>query len=548
MFRSRHGKLFAIVTGIVLTGVPAAIISYWGRDYVARQGEEEVEFAAHRAMTLAETRLRNVIAGLTDLADQGVSSCSAEHVEAMHRMAFAVAAIKEVGVVGTEGETLCTNLGIPLGRREVVSRPVATSPPHFVIEVIRIAGRQDPMVRIRRIVSDGRESLAALMPADMLLPKILSPDGRAFRTYCRLTTRDGTLIDEVGPPLADDEPAEDRIVFHLRSAAYGLAVTASMSRAALDAHYAGLRLVGPAVGLVILLLAFAVRTYFRYRENPIVEMERALKANEFVPYFQPILDITTGRLVGAEVLVRWRKGGGAVLAPASFIPLAESSGLIFELTRALMQRVCKEAGDAIGRRHRLMICFNVTAGHFARDATVSEVRDIFMASRIALSQVVLEVTERKPLPDLAAARRMIASLQDLGVRVAIDDVGTGHGGLSYLLKLGVDVIKIDKLFIDAIGTERYSATIIKSLCELARGMRIEVVAEGVENFEQVAYLRDQGIRLAQGYVFAPPLPCGSFLQLLEAADPLPGEARDQADGEPAAAPRPILAGGRVAAA
>ena len=111
--------------------------------------------------------------------------------------------------------------------------------------------------------------------------------------------------------------------------------------------------------------------------------------------------------------------------------------------------------------------------------------------------------------------------------------GTGHGGLSYLLKLGVDIIKIDKLFIDAIGTERHSATIIKSLCELARSMRMEIVAEGVENFDQVPYLRDQGIRYAQGYVFAPPLPCASFLQLLDAADPLPGQAARAADGRPA---------------
>ena len=105
------------------------------------------------------------------------------------------------------------------------------------------------------------------------------------------------------------------------------------------------------------------------------------------------------------------------------------------------------------------------------------------------------------------------------VRFAIDDVGAGHGGLSYLLKLGVDIIKIDKLFVDAIGAERHSTAIIASLVELARSMRIDIVAEGVENFEQVAYLRDHGIRLAQGYVFAPPLPSSSFLQLLEATHP-----------------------------
>ena len=104
---------------------------------------------------------------------------------------------------------------------------------------------------------------------------------------------------------------------------------------------------------------------------------------------------------------------------------------------------------------------------------------------------------------------MAAALQGLGARVGIDDVGTGHSGLSYMLKLGVDFIKIDKIFVDALDTERYSATIIETLVGLARDMRMEIIAEGVETFEQVQHLRARGIRRAQGYVFAPPLPGAS---------------------------------------
>jgi EAL domain-containing protein (putative c-di-GMP-specific phosphodiesterase class I) len=131
------------------------------------------------------------------------------------------------------------------------------------------------------------------------------------------------------------------------------------------------------------------------------------------------------------------------------------------------------------------------------------------------------VTERQPLENLNNTRRVIAALQDLGVRVAIDDVGTGHGGLSYILKLGADIIKIDKMFIDALGSDNHSTTIIETLVDLAGSMRMDVIAEGVETFEQVAALRERGVRTAQGYVFAPPLPARSFLQLLEAIDPRP---------------------------
>src|SRR5262249_12444956 len=135
----------------------------------------------------------------------------------------------------------------------------------------------------------------------------------------------------------------------------------------------------------------------------------------------------------------------------------------------------------------------------------------FENSRVRFDQIVLEVTERQPLESLTGTRRIIAALQDIGVKIAIDDVGTGHSGLSYMLKLGVDIIKIDKMFIDAVGTDRNSAKIIETLIDLAHNMRMEVVAEGVETFEQVVFLRELGIRSAQGYVFSPPLPATSFL-------------------------------------
>ena len=117
-------------------------------------------------------------------------------------------------------------------------------------------------------------------------------------------------------------------------------------------------------------------------------------------------------------------------------------------------------------------------------------------------------------------RRTVAALQRVGCKIAIDDVGTGHSGLSYILKLGVDIIKIDKMFVEAIGSESHSKAIIETLIDLAKNMRMEIIAEGVETFDQVTYLRERGIGAAQGYVFAPPLPAQSFLQLLEAMDPV----------------------------
>jgi EAL domain-containing protein (putative c-di-GMP-specific phosphodiesterase class I) len=210
-----------------------------------------------------------------------------------------------------------------------------------------------------------------------------------------------------------------------------------------------------------------------------------------------------------------------------------------------MRHVCAEAGSAIGARPGMKISFNLAAQLVRDEAVVKDVRNAFASGPIGLSQVVLELTERDQIENLAETRRVIAALQGTGVRIAIDDVGTGHSGLSYILKLGVDIIKIDKMFVDALGTDRNSTTIVETLIDLAHNMRMDVIAEGVESFEQVMHLRELGVRSAQGYVFAPPLPGSAFLQLVEAIDPLPVVTEGKVAG---AARRYISARNRFSAA
>ena len=238
-----------------------------------------------------------------------------------------------------------------------------------------------------------------------------------------------------------------------------------------------------------------------------------------MPYYQPIVDIKSGSIVGAEVLVRWRKRDGSLVAPAIFIPFLETTDLILDMTRSIMRQACEETGALLEQRSNMYVAFNIAPRHLTGDLLIDDIGSIFVGGPISTSQIVLEITERYEIENLAETRDLIASLQGLGCRVAIDDVGTGHNGLSYILKLGVDIIKIDKMFVDAIRTEFHSQAIIDTLVDLARNLRMQIVAEGVENFEQVIYLRDHGISSAQGFVFAPPLPGPAFVQLIEAIDP-----------------------------
>ncbi|MGH6994672.1 MAG: EAL domain-containing protein [Stellaceae bacterium] len=514
-------KLFAIAAGVLLSGALLVAFESWLGGLIDRQGHAEVAMAARRAVALADSRLNQAVATLDALAARGVGSCQPGDIEAMRdaAVAAAAAAVKTIALLGPDGQTLCSTLDLPRMQARPGSSTTRPSATRITFDVVKLADAQT-MIRLRRKASTGADEIAAYVPVVLLLPQV-SIKGSPLSAYVRLTTRAGGFIGAAGHR---PKPGDTRFSVQAASDKFDFDAEILVPRGMVPAEHNNLRWLGllGTAAVVVVLGVFVVLLRRRAPGNPVAEIERALAAGEFVPYYQPIVDIRSGQLRGAEVLVRWRKADGTLVLPGAFIPLVESSGLIHELTRDLMKRVCVEAGVAIGCRPALKISFNFAGKLFSDESIVKDVRKIFSNSPIKLSQVVLEVTERDPIENFTEARQIIAALQGLGVRIAIDDVGTGHSGLSYMLKLGVDIIKIDKMFVDAIGTDRNSTTIVETLVDLAHNMRMDVVAEGVETFEQVVHLRELGIRSAQGYVFAPPLPGSSFLQLVEAIDPLPG--------------------------
>lgn len=517
----RRKLLLAIAAGVVLAGPPVAAFNLWLNGLVERQGEAALDQEARRSLALAEGRISQAVAALEGLAARGIDSCRSINLEALRQATFATTPVKEHSVVAADGRVLCSDSGaLSTEPRRLISSERLRPNSDILLEIVRIGERPEYWVRLRKPGSGAANGLAATIPSELFNASVPGQEQR-LAAHTRMTTRSGALIVESGPVPKTAE-ADDRVGGTRESSEYALSFSASLPRESVVLSQGDLRALGTAASglLAILILTLSLLMPKRARDNPVMELERALKAGEFVPYYQPIVDIVSGRLRGAEVLIRWRKPDGTIVPPASFVPLAESSGLIIEMTRALMTRVCREAGVEIGKRPHFKIGFNLTARHFSNEEIVADVRRIFGRSQIKLSQVCLEVTERQPLENLTETRRVVAALQELGVRVAIDDVGTGHSGLSYMLKLGVDIIKIDKMFIDALGNDRNSNTIIETLIDLAQNMRMEIIAEGVESFEQVVHLRELGIRSAQGYVFAPPLPGSAFLQLVEAIDPV----------------------------
>ena len=517
----QHKRLIAVLFGVVLAAGPLIAFDFWLGDLVERQAQEDSVSLANRSIQLAEARISRTVASLNELAGRGVESCAPEHRELMRRAVLATVPVKDIQLLDGGGRLLCSRLGPIAEQQTVLTTEPLLNEPGFVLEIVRGDTDTERFVRLRRDFGRGAPSLAALIPADLLIP-LLANLGGPHRMFARMHTEEGALLTE-SPGAPENLDLKDAFIGRARSERYGVSALVIMPRLRASAAYrdlSRLSLFVPAA-IAVLIITFAALIPRRQPANPVADLQHAIESGQIVPYYQPVVDIRSGRLVGAEVLARWRKPDGSLVLPGSFIPLAESSGLIVDITRRLMRQVCTDVGPAIGRRPGFKIGFNFTAMLFSNRNIIRDVRTIFAGSPIALSQVVLELTEREPISDLTETRQVIAALQGIGVRIAIDDVGTGHSGLSYMLKLGVDIIKIDKMFVDALGSDRKSATIVETLVDLARNMRMDIIAEGVENFEQVAQLREIGIRSAQGFVFAPPLPGSAFLQLLEAIDPIP---------------------------
>jgi EAL domain-containing protein (putative c-di-GMP-specific phosphodiesterase class I) len=207
--------------------------------------------------------------------------------------------------------------------------------------------------------------------------------------------------------------------------------------------------------------------------------------------------------------------------PGAFIDYAEITGLAIPMTLSLMQQVRNDLGDLCLEMPEMKVSINLFEGHFRDGAIVEDVQAIFATSSIAFRQLVLEITERRPIGNSSTVQSVIAGLHALGVRLAMDDVGTGHSNLAYMQTLGVDVIKIDRVFVDMIKPETKTLPVLDGLIAMCRDLGTEIIAEGVETEAQALYLRNHGVVMAQGFLFAPALKVAAFRELARALNGQP---------------------------
>lgn len=240
-------------------------------------------------------------------------------------------------------------------------------------------------------------------------------------------------------------------------------------------------------------------------------LRKAQKNGELALYYQPLVELQTGRLSGAEALLRWFWPGRGMISPDQFISIAEDSGLIVEIGDWVLRSACTTVVDWNRKREiGLVMAVNLSTRQFMRNDLVGTVRRVLSETGCKPEWLELEITESLLLEDSVGVAAMLAELHGMGLSISIDDFGTGYSALSYLNRFPVRQLKIDRSFIHNIPEQRDKSELVKAMLSITTALRLESVAEGVETLAQAQYLLAQGCNLAQGYLFGKPMPRVDF--------------------------------------
>ena len=252
------------------------------------------------------------------------------------------------------------------------------------------------------------------------------------------------------------------------------------------------------------------------QQNMESAIRQALDRDEFVLHFQPKLDLKSGRIVGAEALIRWYQPRSGWVSPAEFIPVAEDSGLIVRLTQWVLQQACEQAQTwrAMGLAP-LRMSVNVSAIDFRQRDFVDNLAEILKQTGLPPAQLELEITESVLMQNVEETVALLESIKVMGVRLALDDFGTGFSSLSYLRRFPIDVLKIDQSFVRSLSSNSQDAQLISAIIGMGRSLDLNIIAEGVETLEQLTFLQEQQCEEGQGFLFSKAVSSKDFCHLLQ---------------------------------
>lgn len=512
MKRSRIVVIASILAalGAILPMLAAYYLSW---SMAVRNEQTRLTRLAEYAIMRADAALMEATRALK-MADRfEMPPCTEAHITAMRSLVVNTASIEDIGYF-ENGRLRCTSWG------RLTGHLVRSSPTDFTADNgIEVIARTYPTISAGSAMTAFRyRSYTVLINPVRFVDVIAEP-----QTRLAVAGKDGIVVSTLNDPDpslltrlvelpktgndADDLFATSRDTNWIAVAsAAGIAILSNMDRERL--------LLLPGGALVAVLMVGLVIWLSRRRLSPLGELSIAVQRREFIVHYQPLIELKTGICVGAEALVRWRRPDGQLVRPDLFIPLAEENGLIEEITDQVIHAVIADMKTVLHEDRSLHIAVNLAADDIKSGRILPVIQAALENTGVLTEQIWLEATERGFM-DVKSARATIEEARRRGHSVAIDDFGTGYSSLQYLQELPLDALKIDKSFIDTVGTDSATSSITPHIIDIAKSLDLYIVAEGIEHQEQADYLLARGVQYGQGWLFSKALPVAEFVAFYE---------------------------------
>ncbi|CAB3761638.1 EAL domain-containing protein [Paraburkholderia solisilvae] len=501
----------------VATLAPVLTSVYAARENALARAQRDLQQFAGNAIIRSELVSYQAFTAVADIERIPGDKCSAEHADALRRIAFSYRYVQDAGAYGG-GIYRCSALLEDVAiQRRALPEPDWRSADGFLVwfhqkvplDVARetlVIGRNGSYVSV-----DPQSYVDVIDPAGRPIAVVNVDAGKVF------AVSSGGDADEMLDAWrrAGKVDNTDWLYAVAHSSTRPLGVVVKSHRPRIFGEWSTLLAGWLSAGIVVgaTLGWLSLRLLSHERSLP-ARLERAIRRGQIDVHYQPVIRLRDRVCIGVEALARWRLDG-RMIAPDQFVPVAEERGLIQPLTDLVLKKALQDLGALLRANSAFHVSLNVGAADLQTDRFLRVLGGALAGSGIRAHQVCIEATERSFL-DAEATRQTIAAFRGAGHPVHIDDFGTGYSSLAYLQNFRVDVLKIDKSFIDKIAHDAASSIVAPHIIAMAHALGVEIVAEGIEHESQADYLRQRGVQYGQGWLFAKALSAGALAEYLRA--------------------------------
>jgi len=526
--RRRLIVMLATVVAMVAGLAPVGYAIYLAYKTTVVNAEDNLRTIAQDIAADTSQLLNDINQGLIALSDL-TYQCSVDDVSAMNLMSYDIPGISEIGLINPDRKLVCTSWGpIKPPLKPELPPPQAGFRLLGPLE-IRLMNRYGLIALRQR--EDGSEIVALIHPSVLIghMGADLGEHGFAVlvrRVDTHLYAWEGN-VPEMEMVASESEGGDgstqlralfkdgiERTLFAVELDGFPgtYSVVAAADEWILHDWQRMAVLLGAIGTGTSALLVFLIVGILQRRLSLQGELERSLQKDEFEINYQPVIELKSGRCIGAEALICWCQPGGKRVRPDLFIPLAEDTGLIEPMTVWLMQKLRTEIGQLLQDDRSLHIAINLSPGHFESERILQSSSSIFGNSGILPEQIIYEITERGLIEDAdGKAKDIMRRLQSRKSGIALDDFGTGYSSLSYVETFPLDYLKIDKRFVDTVGVDALNAGMLDTIIDMAQRLGLSTIAEGVETAQQADYLLNRGVDYAQGWHYSRAMPAAEFI-------------------------------------